>query len=118
LFLNLNPLHRIRELPAELKQVWQERDPAQRAALRAGQRQVAPFSRGKPKKDPKSPGRKGSKVHGTHHQRPIPDHADEVIEVAPQSPDCGGRVESQLALSIYNISLGVGYPEEPVLEHL
>ncbi len=134
LFLkNLNPLHRIRELLAELKQVRQERDRAQReveqlenekqrlqdkldrlqkenerlrsdleAAMRAGKRQAAPFSRGKPKSHPKSPGRKPGKDHGPHHQRPIPDHVDEVIEVqAPeQCPDCGGpltieRVESQ-----------------------
>jgi transposase len=72
------------------------------AAQRAGKRQAAPFSRGKPKKNPKTPGRKSGKAHGTHHQRPIPDHVDEEIQVnAPaECPACGGtltveRVESQ-----------------------
>ena len=72
------------------------------AAQRAAKRQAAPFSRGKPKQNPKSPGRKSGKAHGTHHQRPVPDHVDEEIQVdAPaQCPDCGGpltveRMESQ-----------------------
>jgi hypothetical protein len=131
LFLkNLNPLRRVREFLAELKQVRQECNPAQRevqqlekgkqrlrdrldrlqqenerlqpenerlrsdrkAALRAGQLQAAPFSCGKPKKDPKSPGRKSGKDHGPHHRRPIPDQVDEVIKVAApeQRPHCGG----------------------------
>jgi flagellar motor protein MotB len=124
LFLkSLNPLYRIRELLAELKQAWQERDPAQRAALRAGQRQAAPFSRGKPKKDPNLRAARRGKDHGAHHQRPRPDHVDEVIEVAPPAPRLRRtftveRVESQLAVSIYDISLGIDYPEELALEHL
>jgi transposase len=72
------------------------------AALRAAKRQAAPFSRGKRKSQPKSPGRKPGKNHGPHHQRPVPDHVDEVIEVpAPEKcPHCSGpltveRVESQ-----------------------
>ena len=72
------------------------------AALRAAKRQAAPFSRGTPKNNPQPPGRKSGKAHGTHHQRPVPDHVDEEIQVeAPaQCPDCGGpltleRVELQ-----------------------
>jgi transposase len=72
------------------------------AAMRARKRQAAPFSRGQPKDNPKPPGRKSGKAHGTHHQRPVPDHVDEEIQVdAPaQCPDCGGpltleRVELQ-----------------------
>jgi hypothetical protein len=123
LFLkSLNPLYRIRELLAELKQAWQERDPAQRAALRAGQRQAAPFSRSQPKKDPNLRARRG-KDHGAPHQRPRPDYVDEVIEVAPSAPRLRRtftveRVESQLAVSIYDISLGIDYPEELAWEHL
>ena len=62
------------------------------AALRAAKRQAAPFSRGEPKNNPKPPGRKSGAAHGTHHQRPVPDHVDEEIPVnAPtQCPDCGG----------------------------
>src|SRR5205085_11691367 len=70
-----------------------------KAAMRAGQRQAAPFSRGKPKKDPKSPDRKSGKNYGPHHQRPIPDHVDEAIEVA--APErrpgfrCGGGMNAR-----------------------
>jgi transposase len=72
------------------------------AALRAAKRQAAPFSRGKPRNNPKAPGRKSGAAHGPHHQRPVPDHVDEEIpvDVPAQCPDCGGpltveRVESQ-----------------------
>jgi len=127
LFLkSLNPLHRIRELTQELRRTQEERDQARRrneqlekenqqsqeeikrlrneleAAQRASRRQAAPFSRGKPKSRPRTPGRKSGAAHGQHHQRPIPDHVDEEINVsAPeQCPACGGplsveRVESQ-----------------------
>ena len=61
-------------------------------AARAAKRQAAPFSRGNPKSNPKPPGRKSGKAHGAHHQRPVPDHVDEEIQVnAPaHCPDCGG----------------------------
>jgi transposase len=71
-------------------------------AQRAARRQAAPFSRGKPKSQPKRPGRKSGAAHGPHHQRPIPDHVDEeiLVSVPEQCPACGGpltveRVESQ-----------------------
>jgi transposase len=85
-------------LQDELKRLRRELEAAQRAA----KRQAAPFSRGQPKNDPKPPGRKSGAAHGRHHQRPIPDHVDEEIQVpAPeQCPECGGplrveRVEPQ-----------------------
>ena len=85
-------------LEDELKKVRKELEGAQRAA----KRQAAPFSRGQPKSDPKPPGRKSGAAHGRHHQRPIPDHVDEEIQVAApeRCPTCGGplrleRVESQ-----------------------
>ena len=123
---SLNPLRRIRELVQELRRAQDERDQARRhneqlekenqqleeeikrlrkeleTAQRASRRQAAPFSRGKPKSDPKVPGRKSGAAHGSHHRRPIPDHVDEEITVAApaQCPACGGplmveRVESQ-----------------------
>lgn len=123
---SLNPVHRIRELVQELRRAREEGEAARRrieelekqnqrlevenkrlrkeleTAQRAARRQAAPFSRGKPKSQPKRPGRKSGAAHGPHYQRPIPEHVDEEILVsAPeQCPACGGpltveRVESQ-----------------------
>ena len=123
---SLNPVQRIRELVQDLHRAREEGEGARRrieqlekekqqlqeevkrlrkeleTAQRAARRQAAPFSRGKPKSQPKRPGRKSGAAHGPHHQRPIPDHVDEEILVsAPeQCPACGGpltveRVESQ-----------------------
>lgn len=85
-------------LEDEIKRLRKELEGAQRAT----RRQAAPFSRGLPKGQPKTPGRKSGTAHGQHHQRPIPDHVDEEITVsAPeQCPACGGaliveRVEPQ-----------------------
>jgi transposase len=41
-------------------------------ATRAGKRQAAPFRKGPPKPNPKTPGRKSGDAHGTHGHRPIP----------------------------------------------
>src|SRR5207247_8673040 len=72
------------------------------AAQRAARRQAAPYSRGKRKKNPKSPGRKPGAKYGKQHNRPIPDHVDEEITVAApeKCPGCGGplsleRMEEQ-----------------------
>src|SRR5438128_9747026 len=63
-------------------------------ALRSLKRQAAPFSKGKPKSDPKRPGRKGGGNYGARAFRAIPDHVDERIAVPlPKAcPDCGGRL--------------------------
>jgi hypothetical protein len=47
-------------------------------ALRAGKRQAAPFRKGPPKPDPKTPGRKSGDPHGSHGHRPPP--PDQVAE--------------------------------------
>src|SRR6266446_2460726 len=72
------------------------------AAQRAARRQAAPYSRGKRKKNTKSPGRKPGAKYGKQHNRPIPDHVDEEITVAApeKCPGCGGpltieRMEEQ-----------------------
>jgi len=72
-------------------------------ALRAAKRQAAPFSRGKPKNDPQPPGRKSGAAHGPHHQRPVPDHVDEEIQIhAPaQCPNCGGPLTVERVASQY-----------------
>ena len=123
---SINPLRRIRELVQQLRCSREETEQARQrieqlekenqrlqeenkklrkeleAAQRAARRQAAPFSRGKPKRHPKPPGRKSGAAHGPHHHRPVPDRVDEEIAVAAptQCPACGGpltveRVESQ-----------------------
>src|SRR5437870_10964507 len=63
-------------------------------ALRAGKRQAAPFRKGPPKPDPKTPGRKSGDAHGTHGHRLPPDQIHETYEaVLPETcPHCGGGV--------------------------
>jgi transposase len=84
--------HRLQEKLERLREDNERLRNELEAAMRAGKRQAAPFSRGTPKDKPKTPGRKSGKAHGSHHQRPVPDHVDEEIQVnAPeQCPDCGG----------------------------
>ena len=60
---------------------------------RSGKRQAAPFSKGKPKKNPKRPGQK--KGHPASH-RPPPDSIDRIEDVPlpfHRCPDCGGPIE-------------------------
>ena len=63
-------------------------------ALRSLKRQAAPFSKGKPKSDPKRPGRKGGADYGHRAFRAVPDRVDEKIAVPlpKRCPDCGGQV--------------------------
>jgi transposase len=73
-------LERMRHENAKLRQALE-------AARRAGKRQAAPCSKGRPKAAPKRPGRKSGAAHGRHGHRPVPTHVDEVIDV-PAPPDC------------------------------
>src|SRR2546427_10636856 len=63
-------------------------------ALRSLKRQAAPFSKGKPKADPKRPGRKRGSDYGPRAFRAVPDRVDEKIAVPlpKKCPDCGGHV--------------------------
>jgi len=73
---------------AELERLLDQR-------TRDGKRQAAPFSKGPPKSNPKTPGRKPGDDYGTQAFRTVPDRSpDEIIPVkAPsQCPSCGGRV--------------------------
>jgi transposase len=65
-------------------------------ARRAGRRQAAPFSRGKPKREPGRPGRRSGEEHGRHGHREPPGEVDEEID-APLEPrcECGGEIEHQ-----------------------
>jgi transposase len=62
---------------------------------RSGKRQAAPFSKGEPTDEPKTPGRRSGKNHGRHgHRRvPVAPIGRELDAPLPSCcPDCGGRV--------------------------
>ena len=80
---------RISQLESQLKQLQQRVEQLSRSA----KRQAAPFSRGLPKLDPKTPGRKSGDNYGTKAFRAVPPVIDEVHEATlpDRCPKCGGR---------------------------
>ena len=64
--------------------------------VRAGKRQAAPFRKGPPKAQPKTPGRKSGEQHGTHGHRPPPppDQIHECLEakLPDACPHCQGHI--------------------------
>jgi transposase len=91
-------LKRVAELEAQVAELTRRLEDA----LRAGKRQAAPFRKGPPKPDPKTPGRKAGEAHGTHGHRPPPppEQISECHEATlPDAcPHCHGRlVESEVA---------------------
>ena len=90
------------------------------AATRAGKRQAAPFSKGPPKANPKTPGRKPGQDYGTKAFRAVPPVIDEVHDAPlPKRCSCGGvvlleRVEPQYQTEIprrpihrqFNVQIG------------
>ncbi len=89
---------RVAELEAQVAELTRRLEDA----LRAGKRQAAPFRKGPPKPDPKTPGRKAGAAHGRHGHRPPPppEQVSECHEAAlPDAcPHCQGRlVESEVA---------------------
>jgi transposase len=83
-------LRRVAELEAQVTELTRRLDDA----LRAGKRQAAPFRKGPPKPDPKTPGRKSGDAHGKHGHRPPPDHVAECHEahLPDACPHCRGRL--------------------------
>ena len=66
-------------------------------ARRAVHRQAAPFSKGAPKAEPKTPGRKSGSEYGERSFRPVPAQVNEELQ-APLSSrrcGCGGTVQVQ-----------------------
>lgn len=74
---------------------------------RGGKRQAAPFSKGEPKSDPKTPGRKPAERYGERAFRPVPDQVDETLEVdCPAVCEvCNGSVRPTGKESQYQIDL-------------
>jgi transposase len=109
---------RIAELEKRISTLEQKLE----AALRAGKRQAAPFSRGLPKLDPKRPGRKSGDDYGTKAFRAVPPAIDEIHDapLPARCPKCGGnqfideRVEHQYQVEIprrpihrqFNVAVG------------
>lgn len=79
-------LERLKREVEHLKQLVEE-------IRRAGKRQAAPFSTGKPKPNPKPPGRKSGDDHGLHAHRAIPPRIDESYDAElPKCCPCCGPV--------------------------
>jgi transposase len=87
---------RIAQLEAQIKSLEQrlaKLEEQLNAATRAGKRQAAPFSKGPPKADPKTPGRKAGKDYGTKAFRAVPPVIDEIWEARlPGRHVCGGAI--------------------------
>src|SRR5216683_3397416 len=98
---------RLSELEALVKALQAQLE----AALRAGKRQAAPFSKGAPKAEPKTPGRKAGHPAA---QRPKPQRVDRVVEAAlpARCPSCGGPVMHDRVEVQYQVDIP---PVQPVI---
>lgn len=86
----------VAELQAQVAELTRKLD----EAVRAGKRQAAPFRKGPPKPDPRTPGRKAGDAHGVHgHRPPPPDQVAECHEanLPDDCPHCHGPlVETEI----------------------
>jgi transposase len=84
---------------------------------RKGKRQAGPFSKGEPKADPKSPGRKPGAHYGQTATRAVPGRVDETLDVPCPlyCESCQGKVRLQGKESQYQIDLP---PIRPVTTEL
>lgn len=91
---------------AELERLLEQR-------TRDGKRQAAPFSKGPPKQQPDTPGRKPGKDYGTQACRSVPDRPpDEIIDVPlPDRCECGGRVHEDHVAHQFQEEL----PRQPIV---
>lgn len=96
---------------AELEALVKELQAQLEAALRAGKRQAAPFSKGAPKAEPKTLGRKAGHPAA---QRPKPQRVDRVVEVTlpARCPRCGGPVMPDRVEVQYQVDIP---PVQPVI---
>jgi transposase len=78
---------------------------------RAAKRQAAPFSKGPPKANPKTPGRKPGKDYGAKAFRAIPPVIDETLEAPlPDCCPCGGTVIADSVEQQYQTEI----PRKPI----
>ncbi len=82
---------------------------------RGGKRQAAPFSKGPPKPDPKTPGRKAGDDYGAKAFRATPPHIDEVLDAPlPETcPNCGAAGSSVVASHVAQ-QYQVEVPRRPI----
>lgn len=101
----------IADLKAQIEQLQQALEQSQRA----GKRQAAPFAKGPPKEQPKTPGRKAGDQHGKHGHRPPPppEQIDECHEapLPDACPHCGGAVAEIDVVQQYQSEI----PRQPLL---
>jgi len=105
-------LAELNDLRAQVERLSRENERLQRELAEAraeldqlrrqSKRQAAPFSKGPPKANPKTPGRKRGAAHGRHGHRlaPEPSRVDETYEASLPKlcPHCGGAVcETEVA---------------------
>jgi transposase len=83
-------------------------------ASHAGKRQAAPFRKGPPKPDPKTPGRKAGDAHGRHGHRPppSPEQISECHEATlPDAcPHCQGRLIESAVVEQFQTEI----PRQPI----
>src|SRR5438132_13129374 len=81
---------------AELEKIIAHLQAQLEESRRTGKRQAAPFSKGAPKKNPKSTARPSGANYGKHGHRPAPpdNQIDETLEAPLPDccPDCGGDI--------------------------
>jgi transposase len=106
---------RLRQRLAEVEAKVEELTRLLDDARRAGKRQAAPFRKGPPKPDPKTPGRKPGAAHGRHGHRPAPppDQVQEVLDAPlPHAcPGCGGAILETEVAHQYQTEI----PRQPII---
>jgi transposase len=106
---------RLRQENERLRRELDEARASLDQAQRQSKRQAAPFSKGPPKPQPKTPGRKAGDQHGTHGHRPPPEpeRIDETHEVPlPDAcPGCGGTLDETHVDHQYQTDI----PRQPVI---
>ena len=128
----LSVLMELQELRAQVEQFRQENEHLRREnerlqreleearasldqAQRQSKRQAAPFSKGPPKPQPKTPGRKAGPAHGRHGHRlpPSPAAVDEVLEapLPDACPQCGGAIRETDVATQYQTEI----PRRPLI---
>jgi transposase len=100
----------VRQLTAQVRELTTQLQ----EAVRATKRQAAPFSKGPPQTNPKTPGRKAGADYGPKAHRPLPEQApDEIHDVPlpPACPDCGGPVREEHTEQQFQVEI----PRKPLV---